>query len=163
MKRQFKGKASHFSVALLMSLISFCSFAAIDVYEFDNAAQEKRFHLLMEELRCPKCQNQNLEDSNAGLARDLKIRAYNLLKEGKSNQEIVAYMVERYGDFVTYRPPLRPTTWLLWFGPFVILLLAGFLLLWRTWRVSKEVPEKTELDRERLKQVLQQYEDEEPE
>ena len=117
----------------------------------------------MEELRCPKCQNQNLEDSNAGLARDLKIRAYNLLKEGKSNQEIVAYMVERYGDFVTYRPPLRPTTWLLWFGPFVILLLAGFLLLWRTWRVSKEVPEKTELDRERLKQVLQQYEDEEPE
>lgn len=163
MKRPFKGNASHFSVALLMSLISFCSFAAIDVYEFDNAAQEKRFHLLMEELRCPKCQNQNLEDSNAGLARDLKIRAYNLLIEGKSNQEIVAYMVERYGDFVTYRPPLRPTTWLLWFGPFVILVLAGFLLLWRTWRVSKEVPEKTELDRERLKQVLQQYEDEEPE
>ncbi|MBV1874774.1 MAG: cytochrome c-type biogenesis protein CcmH, partial [Gammaproteobacteria bacterium] len=123
----------------------------------------KRFHLLMEELRCPKCQNQNLEDSNAGLARDLKTRAYDLLKEGKSNQDIVDYMVERYGDFVTYRPPLRPTTWLLWFGPFVILLLAGFLLLWRTWRVSKEVPEKTELDRERLKQVLQQYEDDEPE
>ena len=153
----------HSFVTLLLSLISLGALAAIDVYEFEDVSQEKRFHVLMEELRCPKCQNQNLADSNAGLARDLKTRAYTLLKEGKSNQDIVDYMVERYGDFVTYRPPLRPTTWLLWFGPFFILLLAGFLLLRRTWRISKEIPEKTELDRERLNQVLQQYKDDETE
>ena len=121
------------SILLLFILIT-CGlpvYATIDAYEFDSLEDEHRFRVLVEELRCPKCQNQNIADSNAGLAKDIKDRAHKLVLEGKSNKEITDYMVERYGDFITYRPPVTPITWFLWFGPFVLALMTAAILLLR--------------------------------
>lgn len=115
---------------ILLSLMLTCgvAFATIDAYEFKTPDDEQRFRVLVEELRCPKCQNQNIADSNAGLAKDIKDRVHRLINEGKDNAEITDYMVERYGDFITYRPPVRPVTWFLWFGPFALALLAAFII-----------------------------------
>ena len=98
--------------------------AAEVMLEFDSPEQEMRFEDLLEELRCMVCQNQTLADSNARLARDLRKRTYNMVRSGKSNNEIIEHMVERFGDFVLYRPPLKKTTVLLWFGPVIFLLIA---------------------------------------
>jgi len=134
--------------------LSLPSYGAIDVYTFDDEEKSERFAELMNELRCPKCQNQNLTDSNAGLAKDLKDRAYELILEGQSNDEVVDYLVERYGDFITYRPPLRLGTGLLWFGPLVlfVLVVLGFVIRRRGEGVTLLVDD--ELDRQRLKEIL---------
>ena len=100
--------------------------AEILVYEFKDPALEARFNKLTQELRCPKCQNNNIADSNAPLSVDLKDIIYEKLHEGGSDKEIVGFLVERYGDFITYRPPVKPSTWLIWFGPFVVLLVGAF-------------------------------------
>jgi cytochrome c-type biogenesis protein CcmH len=102
--------------------------AAIDTYTFANDAERERYHQLTKELRCPKCQNQDIADSNAPIAADLRREIFRLLEEGKSNRQIVDFMVERYGDFVRYKPALTSRTWLLWFGP-GILLVGGFVVL----------------------------------
>lgn len=102
--------------------------AAIDTYEFANDAERERFRDLTQELRCPKCQNQDIADSNAPIAADLRREIFRMLGEGKSNQQIVDFMVDRYGDFVRYKPALSGRTWLLWFGP-GILLAGGFVVL----------------------------------
>lgn len=98
----------------------------VDTFEFDDEATKLRFQMLSKELRCPKCQNQNLADSNSKIAVDLRKNLYNLLQEGMSDQEIIDFMVYRYGDFVLYRPQLKKQTYILWFGPLVILL--GFIV-----------------------------------
>ena len=82
--------------------------ATIDVYTFDSDAQEQTFRELTKELRCPKCQNQDIADSNAGLAKDLRDKTYQMVREGKEKQEVVDYMVARYGNFILYDPPLDP-------------------------------------------------------
>lgn len=102
--------------------------AAIDTYTFANDAERERYHQLTKELRCPKCQNQDIADSNAPIAADLRREIFRLLGEGKSNRQIVDFMVDRYGDFVRYKPALTSRTWLLWFGP-GILLAGGFVVL----------------------------------
>lgn len=91
--------------------------AAIDVYTFDSDAQEQTFRELTKELRCPKCQNQDIADSNAGLAKDLRDKTYQMVREGKDKQEVVDYMVARYGNFILYNPPLMASTLILWLGP----------------------------------------------
>lgn len=113
----------------LFFLIATSAQARIETHVFNTPADEARYQTLTEELRCLVCQNQNLADSNAELAQDLRKQIYQMVEQGKSNEDITAYMVHRYGDFVLYRPPLRPSTLLLWLGPFVILLLAITLLL----------------------------------
>jgi cytochrome c-type biogenesis protein CcmH len=115
------------SAALLMFAAS--SGAEILVYDFDDPQKEARFNQLTAELRCPKCQNNNLADSDAPLAVDLKDIIYEKLNANESNEQIVGYLTERYGDFITYRPPLKPSTWIIWFGPFVFLLVGGWLIL----------------------------------
>ncbi len=102
--------------------------AAIDVYEFDSPQQEAQYRGLIEELRCPKCQNQNLAASDAPIAQDLKQKVYDLIKDGRSDAEIRNYMQERYGDFISYKPPVRPSTWILWFFPplLLIVLITGW-------------------------------------
>lgn len=85
-----------------------------------NPALEARLQAISEELRCMVCQNQSLADSHADLAIDLKNQVREMLQQGQSDKQVVAYMVERYGDFVLYRPPVKSTTWLLWFGPFLL-------------------------------------------
>ncbi|MDX1723083.1 MAG: cytochrome c-type biogenesis protein [Pseudomonas sp.] len=102
--------------------------AAIDTYEFADEAQRQRYRSLVEELRCPKCQNQNIADSDAPIAMDLRAQVYRMLEEGQSNEQIIDFLVSRYGDFVLYKPPVTARTLLLWYGP-AGLLAAGFVLL----------------------------------
>ena len=99
-------------------------------YDFASDEQEALFNKLSNELRCLVCQNQAIADSNADLAKDLRDEMYGMLQQGKSEAEIVDFMVARYGDFVMYRPPMKPVTWLLWFGP-AIALIAGFFFVVR--------------------------------
>lgn len=99
-------------------------------YDFASDEQEALFNKLSNELRCLVCQNQSIADSNADLAKDLRDEMYGMLQQGKSESEIVDFMVARYGDFVMYRPPMKPVTWLLWFGP-AIALIAGFFFVVR--------------------------------
>lgn len=99
-----------------------------DTYEFQNQVTEKRFNELNKELRCPKCQNQNLADSNSPIAKDLRREVYDLLHQGKADIEIMNYMVARYGEFVLYRPRVSSLTYILWFGP-AVLILIGVLVV----------------------------------
>ncbi|CAD5199719.1 cytochrome c-type biogenesis protein [Pseudomonas sp. FEN] len=115
------------AAALGLSLVG-AAHAAIDTYEFANDAERERFHDLTKELRCPKCQNQDIADSNAPIAADLRREIFRMLGEGKDNQQIIDFMVDRYGDFVRYKPALSGKTALLWFGP-VGLLLVGFIVI----------------------------------
>lgn len=115
-------------ISVLVGTLSSFSFAEIDTYQFDNPRQEAQYRALIEEFRCPKCQNQNLAGSDAPIAQDLKQKTYDMVKEGRTDTEIRQYMNERYGDFISYKPPVRPSTWILWFFP-PILLLVG-LLVW---------------------------------
>ena len=94
---------------------------------FENKNLEGRYYLLIEEIRCLVCQNQSLADSNAPLAQDLRNEVFKMIQTNKSNNEIMEFLVERYGDFVLYRPPLKKNTWLLWFGPFLFLSV-GFIV-----------------------------------
>ena len=96
------------------------AFAGVEVHQFEQAEQEQQYNRLIAELRCLVCQNQNLADSNAELASDLRRQVYTMLEDGASNDEIIDFMVARYGDFVLYRPPFKPTTVLLWSGPFIL-------------------------------------------
>ena len=95
---------------------------------FENAAEETRFHALVSELRCVMCQNQSLADSNAQIARDLRREVLVLMRQGKSDRGIEDYLVARYGEFVLYKPRIEATTWLLWFGPALLLLVGGFVV-----------------------------------
>ena len=103
--------------------------ANVEAYSFDDPQKEARYKELIAELRCLVCQNQNLAESNAGLAQDLRRQTYEMVVEGKTEKEISDYMVQRYGDFVLYRPPLQSNTVLLWIGPFAFLLIAVFVLI----------------------------------
>lgn len=97
--------------------------SAIEPYEFESELQQKRFRALAEELRCTVCQNQSLADSDAPLAGDLRDEVFRMLQDNRSDQEIRNFMVERYGDYVLYRPPLAGHTLLLWGGPIALLLI----------------------------------------
>ena len=126
--------ASLMLACLLSFILSFNAHAAIDVYDFDSPQQEAQYRGLIEELRCPKCQNQNLAGSDAPIAQDLKQKTYDMIKEGRSDGEIRAYMQERYGDFITYKPPVRPSTWILWFFPPLLLIVLLIGLCWQSRR-----------------------------
>ena len=99
---------------------------------------DQRMQALTQQLRCLVCQNETLADSRADLAEDLRKEIREQMKAGKSDQEIIAFLTQRYGDFVLYKPPVKATTYLLWFGPFV-LLLGGTLLLYRYLKHRREI------------------------
>lgn len=129
-------------IRLLKQALLLCLFfpalagGAIDVYEFDTAEQEARFRSLTQELRCPKCQNQSIADSDADIASDMRARTAAMVREGATDKEVVEFFRARYGDFVSYRPPLALNTVLLWFGPAVVLLLGGWLVMRQLRRAS---------------------------
>ena len=116
------------AMVLLVIGLSMSAWANIDTYQFDNPRQEAQYRALIEEFRCPKCQNQNLAGSDAPIAQDLKQKTYDMVKDGRSDTEIRQYMNERYGDFISYKPPVRPSTWILWFFPPVLLVFV--MLAW---------------------------------
>lgn len=139
--------------------------AVIETYEFDSEAQRERYHRFIEELRCPKCQNQNLSGSNSAIAEDLRRELHRLLLEGRSDQEIVDFMVARYGEFILYRPPLDRHTLVLWAFPGVLLLIgvvvAGALLRRRA-APGADAGADTAQMHERAAQLLEQYREERP-
>mgnify|MGYP000402384289 FL=1 len=147
------------ATAILFFVVASVSIATIDVYEFENSQQEDDFRILVQELRCPKCQNQNIADSNAGLAKDIKDRAYKLLRDGKSRDYITNYMVERYGDFITYRPPVTKNTWVLWFGPLILLVVVVLVLVLRkrTDPKSQGSAHITDEQKQRVGALLERY------
>lgn len=112
----------NYTVFLLLMIVSCYALSAVEVKEFSSDQLRDRFQVLVNELRCPKCQNQNLADSNSPIASDLRKEIFRMLEEGQSDQEIIDFLVVRYGEFVMYRPPVKKTTLVLWLAP-------GFLLL----------------------------------
>jgi cytochrome c-type biogenesis protein CcmH len=116
---------------LLLGVVVATAQARVEVHTFDSPEQEARYNQLIDELRCLVCQNQNLADSNAELAVDMRRKTYEMVREGRSKKEVADFMVERYGEFVLYRPPFNSNTLLLWIGPFVI-LIAGVAIMLRT-------------------------------
>ena len=127
----------------------------VEVHKFEQPEQEQQYNRLIAELRCLVCQNQNLADSNAELAQDLRQEVYEMIQNGATDQEIVSFMVARYGDFVLYRPPFKSTTAFLWIGPFII-LIAGFVILLVFIRKRKQVGavELDESDHARARELL---------
>ena len=117
---------------VLLMFSALCAAQASDPtpLQFKNVAQETRFHQLTAELRCVMCQNQSLADSNAQIAHDLRREVLDLMNQNKSDEEIKRFLVERYGEFVLYKPDVAGNTWLLWFGP-ALLLLAGAAIVFR--------------------------------
>jgi cytochrome c-type biogenesis protein CcmH len=128
---------------ILLNVFWLCNVNAspVDTFEFKDKATQVRFQILSKELRCPKCQNQNLADSNSKIAVDLRKSLYNLLQEGKTDQEIIDFMVYRYGDFVLYRPQLNKQTYILWFAPLIIIFafIIGVLLVLRKRSKAKQI------------------------
>lgn len=121
--------------------------AAIEAYEFKDPATEADYKDLIEELRCLVCQNQNLAGSDADLAKDLRQQTYDMLTQGKSREDVVDYMVTRYGDFVLYRPPVKSSTLLLWVGPFALLLIVLIIVMFKIKKTRVvEAPEQKNLD-----------------
>lgn len=112
---------TRFLLALLLALAAGPTFA-IEPLPYRDAAEEARFRALIAELRCVMCQGQSLADSNSMIAIDLRREVLDLMQKGKTDAEIKDFLVERYTDFVLYRPPMRPNTYLLWFGPGIVLL-----------------------------------------
>ncbi|MCB1868886.1 MAG: cytochrome c-type biogenesis protein CcmH [Gammaproteobacteria bacterium] len=123
---------------ILALLIPLVVMARVEVYQFDDPAKEARYKRLIEELRCLVCQNQNLADSNAELAEDMRRITYEMISRGESDEQVITFMVQRYGEFVLYRPPFQTSTVMLWVGPFVILGAAVLVLLTIIRRRTKE-------------------------
>lgn len=132
-------------VALMLTAVLLVASAApawaaspVDLYEFETAEQQDHYRALIAELRCPKCLNTNLAGSDAPIARDLRRTVHRLItEEDMSDEEILAFLQARYGDFVLYDPPFRPDTWVLWLGP-GLFLLAGLVVIWRMLRQRPE-------------------------
>jgi cytochrome c-type biogenesis protein CcmH len=125
---------------LLLLVLAAGRVFAIDPLPFADEVQQVRFQKLVAELRCTVCQNQNLADSNAELAKDLRLKVFELMQEGRSDAQIKQFLVERYGDFVLYKPPVKPSTWALWFGPGVVVLIGAILIINAVRRRARALP-----------------------
>ena len=143
-----------FAIALLL-LACAAAFAGEAAPAAEDPVLEQRVNALASELRCLVCQNQTIADSHAGLAIDLKNQVRERLKKGESEAQVIDFMVQRYGDFVLYRPPLKMTTVLLWTGP-LLLVLIGLLVLYRKVRShsTADEPQLTQADHERAQRLL---------
>lgn len=163
---------------VLISFLSISSaWAAIDTFTFSEQGNRELFQELAEELRCPKCQNQNLSDSNSPIAADMRREIYRMVEEGQSGEQVTDFMVARYGDFVRYRPKNDESTWLLWYGPIGLISLGLIVVVFIASRRKTTVVDvavttqdtvtgvtetgKATKDKERLKKILANYEDKE--
>lgn len=143
-------------ICLILISLSPVSRAGVEVRVFTDPAQERRYHQLVDEMRCLVCQNQNLADSNSQLALDLRDKIYNMVSTNKTNQQVIDYMVDRYGEFVLYNPPLDPVTSFLWLPPFILLIAGTIILLIYIKNRDKAKPvELSEADHARSRQLLE--------
>jgi cytochrome c-type biogenesis protein CcmH len=153
----------HVFFVILLTLSGLVS-AAIDTYEFKDDVTRERFQSLASELRCPKCQNQNIADSNSPIAKDLREELHRMLEDGANDQQVVDFMVGRYGEFVLYRPRMSEQTYLLWYGPAVLLLIGVVVVLLVSGKRKKAEPGKpktnlSDAEKQQLDQLLKQEED----
>lgn len=141
--------------AILLSGVAAAEVA--DVYDFSDRAQEQRYQNLISELRCPKCQNQNIADSNAPISKDMRDAVYRMMKDGASNEEIVESLVGRFGEFVRYKPELDSRTFLLWATPAIAviggLLVVGGVVI-RARRAGQESPALSAEEKARVDKML---------
>jgi cytochrome c-type biogenesis protein CcmH len=143
----------YFLILSLLMVLAGPLQAVTYTFDFSDPVEESRYKSLIREIRCLVCQNQSLADSDAELAQDLRDETFKLMKSGRSDQEIIDFLVARYGDFVLYRPPLKPSTYLLWFGPFMLLGMGAFILV-RTVRNRSRTSERP-LTRDEVDRVSQ--------
>lgn len=146
---------------LLIVLVSFSIAAAIDVYKFDSEEQEALFKTLTAELRCPKCQNNNLADSNASIAKDMRQKTFNMVKDGKTEDEIVDYWIDRFGNFVIYKPPVTLATSVLWLAPGLFVVIGIVIIVRNSRRKAVQKSDDDELtgaDKDRLAKILKDSE-----
>ncbi|MFD1804739.1 cytochrome c-type biogenesis protein CcmH [Mixta tenebrionis] len=139
---------------LAAMLVSMSALATIETWQFDSAQQEQQYRELTASLRCPKCQNNSIGDSNAMIAADMRMKVYQLLKQGQSEEQITQYMIARYGDFVTYQPPVRASTLVLWAGPLLFILAGGLVIFLRSRRLPAESERLDEAEQQRLDALL---------
>jgi cytochrome c-type biogenesis protein CcmH len=128
------------ALLLIGLLLLSCIASAIDPLAFKDDVERVRFQKLVAELRCTVCQNQNLADSNAELAKDLRLKVFELMQEGRSDAQIKEFLVARYGDFVLYNPPVKPQTWVLWFGPGLVVLIGASFVVASIRRRARALP-----------------------
>ena len=146
--------------SLILVLVLICSGSMVLAKDAmplaDDPVIEQRLIVISEEMRCLVCQNESLAGSRSDLANDLRREIRNLIKEGKTDDQIRSFMVERYGDFVLYRPPVKPITWFLWIGPFVILLVGiiGLMVYLRRRNQSVQINKLSEADNRRIDALL---------
>jgi cytochrome c-type biogenesis protein CcmH len=147
-------------ILCLCGLLAVLAADAMEVRQFDDPAKQERYEALIKDLRCLVCQNQSLAESDAELAKDLRTEVYDIIQSGKSSEEAVQFLTDRYGDFVLYRPPFKNITLLLWLGPF-LLLAGGALFLWKQARRRAEPSGKEETlsadERRRLQQLKDRF------
>ncbi len=141
----------HFVFGILLIQAPFAE--SIEVSIFETKEQQSRYTQLIEDIRCPVCQGQSIGGSNSGLAKDLREKVREMILDGRSDPEIYSYMVERYGDFVVYKPPVNIKTYFLWFAPLFILILS-LIFLFRSTRRNKEKTVNVSSDLERAKKLL---------
>ncbi|WP_233982244.1 cytochrome c-type biogenesis protein [Pectobacterium versatile] len=136
-------------------LLSFSVLASSEVLRFDNATQEQQFRELTMQLRCPKCQNNSIADSNSMIASDMRQKVYELMQQGQTKEQVVDYMVDRYGYFVTYEPPITPFTVLLWLLPALFLAVGSWVIIRRARRIRSAKEPMSEQDKKRLQTLLE--------
>ncbi len=141
----------HFVIGLLLIQAPFAE--SIETNDFETIDQQSRYTQLIENIRCPVCQGQSIGGSNSGLSKDLREKVYEMILDGKSDADIYSYMVERYGDFVVYKPPLNTKTFLLWFAPVLVMILS-LLFLFRSTRQNIEKKVSISNDLEKAKKLL---------
>ncbi len=148
-----KALASIVSMILLMSYSQLVYAESIEANEFSNNVQEARYRALIDEIRCPVCQGQSISGSNAGLAKDLRQQVRSMIIKDNSNDEIRQFMVDRYGDFVVFKPPVNKNTYLLWLGPFVFLGLSLFFFI-RSLSNKKQSTQTKMVNTDKAKELL---------
>ena len=139
--------------ALLLLLIQGAFAESIDVKDFENSSQESRYIDLIDNIRCPVCQGQSIGGSNSGLAKDLREQVRIMILSDKSDDDIYLFMIERYGDFVIFKPPINWKTYLLWFTPLIFLVLC-FIYLIRITSKKRDFSAKSSAEIERAKNLL---------
>ncbi|WP_440055676.1 cytochrome c-type biogenesis protein [Pseudoalteromonas sp. T1lg65] len=143
-------------VILLLAFATFSVAATEDKYEFASQEREQTFRELTQELRCPKCQNQNIADSDAIVAKDLRDKVLTLVNDGQSKQDVIDYMIDRYGYFVHYQPPVTPATIMLWVMPVLIIILGFGFIVFRQKRAATK-QDWSEKDEQTLNKLIAQY------
>jgi len=141
----------HFALLFLFFQISFAK--SIEAKDFESLDQERRYYDLIEDIRCPVCQGQSISGSNSSLAKDLREQVRHMILSNKSNEEIYQFMVERYGDFVVFKPPVNWKTYLLWYTPIVFLVFC-FIYLFRATKKKDAVLTDSSFDIEKAKRLL---------